>query len=374
MLSSPSIKINVISNFLAQAYVMGVGILMAPVYLSFMGSEAYGLIGFFTMLSAWFVLLDIGLTPTLVRETARYHGGAVSIDALRLFLRALEIVFGIAAVVGAVTMVSFAHDIATRWLVVKHLPVAEVTDALVLMGLAMPLRWISGLYRGVMVGFERQVWLGGYNVVIATARFVGVLSIFWTLGASPVDFFAYQLVVAIAELGGLIFAVYRVVGRSSGRAAPFTWAPLIGNLKFSIAIAFTATAWVVIMQSDKLVLSKLLPLAEYGMFSIAVVAANAVNMVNAPFNQTILPRLTKLASQDDEKRMRIFYRRATQAVCVLMSPGGRHALLFRPLFSAGLDWKCRCCGLRCTNCLPLCDRQWLRVASFLRLLHPIRQG
>ena len=320
MLSSPSIKINVVSNFLAQAYVMGVGIVMAPVYLSFMGPEAYGLIGFFTMLSAWFVLLDIGLTPTLVRETARYHCGAVDIDTLRFFLRALEAIFGIAAVVGAVAMVSFAHDIATRWLVVKHLPVAEVTDALVLMGLAMPLRWISGLYRGVMVGLERQVWLGGYNVVVATVRFVGVLSIFWTLGASPVDFFAYQFVVAVAELGALVFAVYRAVGRGSGQAAPFTWAPLIGNLRFSITIAFTATAWVVIMQSDKLVLSKLLPLAEYGMFSIAVVAANAVNTVNAPFNQAILPRLTKLASQGDEARMIRFYCRATQAACVLMSP------------------------------------------------------
>lgn len=320
MLFSASIKVNVFSNFIAQAYVMAIGIIMAPVYLSFMGPEAYGLIGFFTMLSAWFVLLDIGLTPTLVRETARYHAGAIDIDVLRLFLRALEVIFGVVAIVGAVAMVAFAHDIATRWLVVKHLPVEEVTDALVLMGLAMPLRWVSGLYRGVMVGFERQVWLGGYNVAIATARFVGVLSIFWAWGATPVKFFSYQLVVAVVELGGLIFSVYRLVGPRTGRNAPFTWAPLVGNLKFSITIAFTATAWVVIMQSDKLVLSKLLPLAEYGMFAIAVVAANAVNMINAPFNQAILPRLTKLASQHDDVRTMRFYRRATQAVCTLMGP------------------------------------------------------
>jgi O-antigen/teichoic acid export membrane protein len=316
--SSPSIKINVASNFIAQTYVMGIGIVMAPVYLSFIGPEAYGLIGFFTMLSAWFVLLDIGLTPTMVRETARYHGGAIGIDTLRIFLRSLEAIFGVVAVIGAIMMVSFAHDIATRWLVVKHLPIEEVTEALTLMGLTMPLRWISGLYRGVMVGLERQVWLGGYNIAIATARFVGVLTIFWTFGPTPVNFFAYQLVVAIAELVGLMIAVYRLMRRGSGTAAPFTWAPLIGNLKFSITIAFTATAWVVIMQSDKLILSKLLPLAEYGMFSIAVVAANAVNAINAPFNQAILPRLTKLASQNDDARTVKFYRNGTQAVCTVM--------------------------------------------------------
>jgi O-antigen/teichoic acid export membrane protein len=318
--SLPSIKINVISNFIAQAYVMGVGILMAPVYLSFMGPEAYGLIGFFTMLSAWFVLLDMGLTPTLVRETARYHGGAISIGTLRVFLRALEMIFGTVAIGGAIVMVALSHRIATQWLVVKHLPIAEVTDALMLMGLTMPLRWISGLYRGVMVGFERQVWLGGYNIVIATIRFVGVLTAFWTLGPTPVHFFAYQLVVAVAELAGLMIAVYGLVRCDSDTASPFSWAPLIGNLKFSVTIAFTATAWVVIMQSDKLVLSKLLPLAEYGMFSIAVVAANAVNAINAPFNQAVLPRLTKLVSQGDEAGARRFYRWATQAVCTVMSP------------------------------------------------------
>ncbi len=299
---------------------MGIGLIMAPVYLSFMGPEAYGLIGFFTMLSAWFVLLDIGLTPTLVRETARFHGGAISIEALRVFLRAIEVIFGAVAIVGAFAIVSFAHKIATQWLVVKSLSIAEVTSALTLMGLAIPLRWVSGLYRGVIIGFERQAWLGGYNIAIATLRFVGVLSVFWLLSPTPVNFFAYQLFVAVIELGGLILQTYGLVGRRSSQDSALSWSPLVSNLKFSITIAFTATAWVVIMQSDKLVLSKILPLAEYGMFSIAVVAANAVNAINAPFNQAILPRLTKLVSQNDDIRAARFYRNATQAVCALMSP------------------------------------------------------
>ena len=311
---------NVLSNFVAQAYVMGIGLVMAPVYLSFMGPEAYGLIGFFTMLSAWFVLLDIGLTPTLVRETARFHGGAITIDALRVFLRAIEVIFGAVAVIGAFAMVLFAHKIATQWLVVKNLSIAEVTDALTLMGLAIPLRWVSGLYRGVIIGFERQAWLGAYNIAIATVRFVGVLSVFWLLSPTPVNFFAYQLFVAVIELGGLVVQTYGLVGRGAGGGSMLSWKPLVSNLKFSITIAFTATAWVAIMQSDKLVLSKILPLAEYGMFSIAVVAANAVNAINAPFNQAILPRLTKLVSQNDDIRAARFYRHATQAVCVLMSP------------------------------------------------------
>ena len=66
-----SLRRNILANSLSQIYVMAIGVVMAPVYLSFMGKEAFGLIGFFTMMTAWFQLLDMGLTPTLARETAR---------------------------------------------------------------------------------------------------------------------------------------------------------------------------------------------------------------------------------------------------------------------------------------------------------------
>ena len=70
-----SLKHNILSNYVSQIYVTVIGIVMVPLYLKYMGAEAYGLVGFFAMLQAWFQLLDMGLTPTMSRETARYRGG-----------------------------------------------------------------------------------------------------------------------------------------------------------------------------------------------------------------------------------------------------------------------------------------------------------
>jgi O-antigen/teichoic acid export membrane protein len=311
---------NVVANYATQFYVMGIGIVMAPIYLSFMGKEAYGLIGFFTMMAAVFQFLDLGLTPTLARETARFRGGAISVDTLRVFLRALEIVFGAASLAAAAAMILLADQISSQWLKVKDLPVSEVAAAVMLMGLAVPLRWVSGLYRGVVNGFERQVWLGGYNFVIATARFVGVLAVFFVLGATPVHFFTYQLVVALVELGGLMIMTYRLVRRGPGPREKFSWKPLLGNLTFSLSIAFTATAWVVISQTDKLVLSEVLPLAEFGVFSIAVVAAGAINALGAPLGQALLPRLTRLVAEKNEDEAAKLYGDGTQALLVMVAP------------------------------------------------------
>lgn len=43
------------------------------------------------------------------------------------------------------------------------------------MAICVALRWMTGLYRGVISGFERIVWLSMSNIFIATLRFPGVL-------------------------------------------------------------------------------------------------------------------------------------------------------------------------------------------------------
>jgi O-antigen/teichoic acid export membrane protein len=65
------LKKNILANYASQIYVTLIGIFMVPLYIKYMGAEAYGLVGFFAMLQAWFNLLDMGLTPTTARETAR---------------------------------------------------------------------------------------------------------------------------------------------------------------------------------------------------------------------------------------------------------------------------------------------------------------
>lgn len=93
-----SLKRNILANYVSQIYIMVIGIVMVPLYVRYMGVEAYGLVGFFALLQAWFQLLDIGLTPTMARETARFQGGATDALSLRRLLRTLEGIFiGVAA-------------------------------------------------------------------------------------------------------------------------------------------------------------------------------------------------------------------------------------------------------------------------------------
>ena len=334
-----SLKRNILANYATQIYVTLVSILILPLYLKYMGAETYGLVGFFTMLQAWFNLLDMGLTPTVARETARFRGGATDALSYRRLLRALQLIFFAVAFLGGGVMFIFSALIADRWLNVQTLPLEQVELALQLMAVGVALRWMSGLYRGCISGSERLVWLGGFNAFVATLRFVGVLPILIWVGHSPAVFFTYQLLVAVVELAGLAakaFGLFPAVpmGQQLGWSPTSLFTPIKSVLKFSLTIAFTSSVWVMVTQIDKLVLSKLLPLADYGYFTLAVLAASGVMVISSPITSALMPRMARLQAEGDEAGLISLYRNATQMVAVIAIP----ACLVLALFAEQVLW------------------------------------
>lgn len=319
--SRMSLKINIFASYASQFYVTAVGILTLPLYLKYMGAETYGLVGFFTMMQAVFQLLDVGLTPTMARETARFNGGTDDVNNLRQLLRTLEGIFVAIAVLGAICIYAGSYFIAYSWLNVKELPLEDVQYSVKLMAIMVALRWISGLYRGTITGFEQLVWLGGFNAAIATARFILVIPFFIYVGTSPKYFFTYQCLVAACEAAILIVKTYKILPNSNtNQRTPWGLESLRKVLSFSLSMAMLSGIWIMVTQIDKLILSKLLPLADYGYFTLAVLVASAVLMISGPISTAILPRMTRLQAEGDEKKLIKIYRNATQIVAMLAVP------------------------------------------------------
>ncbi|MCW5656405.1 MAG: oligosaccharide flippase family protein [Burkholderiaceae bacterium] len=316
-----SIQRNILANTASQLYAALIGILLVPWYVQYLGVEAYGLVGFYTMIQGWFMLLDLGLTPALGREAARFKAGAADALALRRLLRALEGIFLVVALLGGSALMAGAQGIAGHWLHLQSLDPSEVSRAVALLAAVVALRWICGLYRGVITGFEHIVWLSSCNVSIATLRFVLVIPFLAFVGSTPTHYFGYQLGAALIELVLLLRCTYRLLPIADG-AQPIRWhwQPVRGVLRFALSAAFTSAIWVIVTQTDKLLLSGWLPLADYAYFTLAVLAANGILLVCAPITGAILPRLTRLWAQGDEQAVVRLYRDVTQVITVIVAP------------------------------------------------------
>lgn len=305
------IRFTVLANALSQAYVTLLGVLTVPVYLSWLGYEAYGLVAFFATLQAWFNLLDMGLTPTLAREASRYQAGALSsADFLPLF-HAMGWLFGAIALVGAGLLWFLSPWMQTHWLVHSQLTSSDVIWALRVMALAVALRWLAGLYRGYLTGTDRQVGLAALVVTMATIRYLGVLAAMAYWGTNVEVFFSYQLLASVLETAAMACWTLRTLPAVQGAWRP-ALAPLRSVLRMGGALAVASSVWVLVNQADKLLLSGLLPLSEYGLFSLTVVLAGGVMVFSAALGQALMPRLSALHVQGDHRGMMALYRRSAR--------------------------------------------------------------
>ncbi len=212
-----SLKTNILASYATQIYVASAGILMLPLYWKYMGAEAYGLVAFFALLQAWFQLLDMGLVSTMARQAALHGGGGATALSFRQLLRSMEGIFLCVAFVGAALLLLGAGSVAEHWLRVEHLPKEQVINSIQLMALIALLRWMGELYRGVITGFERMVWLGAFSSAVATVRFVLVIPFFIWVGSTPTEFFTFQLIVAVVEALVLMRKAYVLLPAATGR-------------------------------------------------------------------------------------------------------------------------------------------------------------
>lgn len=313
-----SLKKNIVASYASQIYITSIGVLTLPLYIKYMGAEAYGLVGFFTMLQAWFNLLDLGLTPTIARETAKFRGGGYDGLHYRQLFRSLSLLFFAIAAIGGTLLFFNAETIGNHWLKIEKLSITEVSFALQVMAVSVALRWMAGLYRGVVSGSELLVWLSGFNIFISTLRFLVIFPVLWHFGATPTVFFSFQLFVAIVEYSGLFLKSRSLLPKlDKTQSIGFSIKPIKNVLQFSLGIALTSGLWVIVTQTDKLIMSKLLTLEEYGHFTLAVLVASGIMMVSAPISSSIMPRMTKLYEEGKQDALISLYRKSTQLVTVI---------------------------------------------------------
>lgn len=315
-----SLLSNAVANYLGVAYTTLVGMVVFPMYLQYLGPEAFGLVGFFTVLQAWMQLLDLGMSPMLSRQVAHARGVDVGYLELQKLLRSLEVIFFAFSLIVMLSVALRSTWIASNWLNIESLDLQKVANCIVFMGGAIGLRLFASLYRSGIRGAENQVWLNIANVMLATFKTMGALLLLKYITQEFVHFFIFQLFIAVAELITLAAMFYSSMPFSGRVGISFHWGVLKPTLPFCGGVAYTAAIWVLLTQLDKLLLSSILPLSEYGYFTLVAVVAAGIVTLSGPISQAILPRMTYLLSRGEEKKMLALYRKATQFMAVIMFP------------------------------------------------------
>src|SRR6476660_7059362 len=119
-----------------------------PAYIKLMGIESYGLVGFYLVLQAMLQVLDLGLSPTINREMARYSVLPGKADDARDLVRTLEVGYWLIGLLIAAGIIIASPWLSVHWIGASAIPVRKVMLAVMLMGMLAFFQWPVSFYQG----------------------------------------------------------------------------------------------------------------------------------------------------------------------------------------------------------------------------------
>lgn len=313
-----SVKSNVIANSAGSALSALIGLAVVPFYIRLMGAEAYGIVGVFVSLQAMLAVFDLGLSQTLSREMARLSVDRGNAGLMADTTRTLEIIYWGIALAGPAVIALFSHFIAYQWLNPETLSRESLLEALWVMAIVIGLRWPAALYMGGLNGLQRQVLLNVLLGITATLQAVGALIVLWFVEPTVRAFFMWQALIAVLQ----VFALRTVLWHSlkSERNGRFCKDVLSKLWRFAAGMSGISLLATILTQLDKVLLSKLLSLSEFGYYTFAAAVAAVLYRLIGPIFTAYYPRLTELVSKDDDAGLSEVYHQGCQLMAVAILP------------------------------------------------------
>ena len=308
---------NLIAGLSNSVWSAMVGLVAVPFYLKYLGIEAYGLIGFFVMAQAILTLLDLGLSPTINREVAR-NSATGDISESGGLLHSLAVVFWVMAGLIALLFFTLSSVIAEYWLQANNLPQDTVVNAIILMGLVIACRWPVGLYQGALIGAQRLTIYCGINAAMVTLGSLGAVAVLAFISPTIEAFFIWQACVGLLFAVTMRYAAWRVVGRMPG--VRFDLDCLKKIWRFTAGVGAIGVTSLVFTQLDKIILSKLLVLEEFGHYMLATVVISGLYVLVTPLFNVMYPRFSALVAAGKTEKLIDLYRLGTRMLATVLFP------------------------------------------------------
>lgn len=329
LLLSRTLVKNISANIIGGGWNGLLIILATPWYVSLLGMEGYGLLGFWLVMQVVLSLCDLGLGAALVREFAADSKEQGNDSRRRDLLRTLEYIYWPLAAFLTIALLLSSGWIANDWLKLHVLSADRVTVAVQWMALALGLQFPCTLYSSGLAGLQNQVRMNILQIAGNTFRYCGGVAILlWK--ADPVWFFCVQAFIAGVQTIATRAVLWQMIRNAVSRQPVFRLMFLQRIWRFAAGMAFTMVAGVLLANVDRLFLSMLMPAEELGKYALAWTATGLLQLGIQPFYRAYFPRFAELFAKGDVLKLRQEYYQGCRLMAVVIIPSAVMGWAFAP--------------------------------------------
>jgi O-antigen/teichoic acid export membrane protein len=313
------LRSGIILSLLSRIYAVGLALVFVPIYIRFLGIDAYGLYGLLSSYLAVAAFFDLGFANTLAHGLATARAAGRRGDWMRDLVLSIELPFLMVVAVALAVFLLSVPWVVEHWRIESRVPAPIVVHAVMLIGIIVAFHLLFGLYVGGLTGLERHRLLNAIQIVGATARYVGAAFVVWYVDNAIDTFLAWQAATMALQVMA-VMAALRLCLPESTRWSRFRPNLLKGIWRFTAGMSGISVVGAFMLQGDKLILGALLPLDVFALYAIAAVIAANIPMVSYSVFNATFARMSLLFARGDTSAMADVFHKSSQIVATLILP------------------------------------------------------
>lgn len=318
------LRTGIVLSLASRFYTAALGLVFVPIYIRFLGIEAYGLYGFLGSFLALATLLDLGFANSLAHALARAKVTGPA-ERMRDLVRSIELPFLSIVVLGLGFLLIAAPWIVRGWRIDSTLPISVIVHAAMLVVVIIGLSLLSGFYAGGLAGLERQILLNGIQILGVTIRYFGAVLVLWKIDTSIEAFLSW-----VAASSALQVVASKAALRASlpWGAARFRSELLRTLWRFTAGVGGITIAVALMQQSGKIILGLLIPLDQFAHYAVATVITSNIPAVSYTIFNATFARISYLFGRGDHSAIVDVFHKSSQVVAILVLPATTTIAIF----------------------------------------------
>ncbi|MFM2596696.1 lipopolysaccharide biosynthesis protein [Vibrio fortis] len=296
-----------IYNYASKLYIGLASVLLIPFFFRILGSDAYGIVGYFSVILIWLQILDMGLSNTLNRQTAIFSARGYSKESYLSVVNKVRFFYFLVAVLFLI-IAAFNLDYIANEIIDSKIPKPDLYLYIYLMIFSISFRWLVMPFRSILIGFEKHKSIAKLDVMSETIKSPLCLLLVYIFPDKLLVFFICQTLSSLS----LLISFYALSRRAidNQESSSINVLSLKEFISFASRIFSVSFAWLVTSQSDKLFLSNQLSAQEYGLLTVLFQLASIIMFLSSPFSVALLPRLVRVAKEEGGEKLETFYRKS----------------------------------------------------------------
>jgi O-antigen/teichoic acid export membrane protein len=330
LLALSPLKLNILATYVGRYWSNFLSFALIPVYIHYLGIESYALIGAFTSIMSFISLLDLGMSATLRREVAFRSAKLAEYQTIPDLLRTVEIIYwGIGLAILILTL-PLAELISTQWLRADRLDISTIKVATSILCVNFAIQWTKAPYLGVLMSLEKQIESNFVEASSNTLRLLGSVAVIAWISPTIIAFLLWQTATYIIQIALYVWLTWKIIPKSPVRPS-FQSSILHQTWKYASVVGATTLVNLLLTQVDKILLSKLLPLEQFGYYMLANSMAQFCTVLFYPLVVSITPRLNLLVAEDNEQQLASIFHKSSLIISATVTPVAGCLIFFAPL-------------------------------------------